>query len=151
MCATPKRAIPSSSGNGEAIIKAPKSGESHLKKPFLKKCRIFFALLIFKTSIISSENLSLTKRNITISPKIEPRAPQNATTKGEVVLAISARDIEAGAIVKADVKNTPDIKLPSIFASSFIENKLCRTPKRTNKIAIRTLTAIRDRSLSKFT
>ena len=141
---------PSSSGSGEAIISAPKNAINHLKilnrKIDINRSDLDF----FNKNKTSSDNLFLTNRKIIISPIIAPIPPKRATKNNELSRAISTSTTVAGATVKTEVKNIPAIKLPN-NSSSFEEASIfIRTSVFTKITAIKTLNAIMDISLIKF-
>lgn len=107
----PMRAIPISSGNGDAMMSAPNTGDSHLINPKWKEFKMCFTTEGFKEPVRSEVNLSLIKKNNMRSPHVAPKAPHKATVIGAPVSAICPRATEAGAIEKTDVKNIPATKL----------------------------------------
>jgi len=108
---SPKILIPSSSGNGEAIIIPPIKKEKRRKSFNLRRdFNLPFSLICLSRC---SENLSLTNLNINPSIMTAPSAPNNAVSHSDPLMAISPNATVAGAVVNTDVKNIPAIKLPS--------------------------------------
>lgn len=118
----PKSAIPNSSGRGEAIIKAPKSGVSQRKSLSLNTSLRRLFRTFFSKKVISSAKESLIKRKTIKSPRTPPKPPKKATSKGELDLANSNNTTPAGAAVKAEIKKIPAIKLVRIFISLVVDN-----------------------------
>ena len=115
MFETPIIKSPNSSGKGDAIIKAPKKGKSHLKILNLKIETNLSFFDFFNKYKISSFKRSLANLKITKSPKTAPKPPKKAAGKSELNLTASIKNAVAGAVVKIEVKNTPAIKLPKNF------------------------------------
>ncbi len=133
----PNKLIPNSSGKGEAIIRTPITKANHLNNLNLKKALTLLpAPWCFNNSLKCSENLSLKNLNITKSPITAPKDPKMAVTKTESTLAISPKATIAGAVVKAEVKNIPAIKLPRNSSSLVEANKSIKIPVLTKRTAI---------------
>lgn len=70
------------------------------------------------------------------SPKVAPRAPKIETNQGLVeVIPIWARTTVAGEIVKEDVKNIPEIKLPIISVAPIDLRRISIKPLLDKKMA----------------
>ena len=110
----PRSVIPNSSGIGEAMMRAPISGDNHLIKPKCNDLRKYLTEEVLNTLFKSSAKRSLIKRKRTRSPHIAPNPPQNTTPDIGEFCAIWIRVIDAGARVKTEVKNIPEIKLAII-------------------------------------
>lgn len=140
----PNSAKPNSSGSGEAMMRAPKIGESHFMKPKWKVFKIFLITDGFIDAMTSFANLSRIKKNRIRSPQRAPRAPQKETVN---ILAslILTRATDAGAIVKTEVKKIPakklaviwfPIKSNTLLIKPISERSRARTaPKKTNNIS----------------
>lgn len=70
---------PSSSGNGEAMMSAPRSGDSHFRNPKWNECAICLMNEGLSERLRSSANRSRMKKNSMRSPQSAPSAPQMAT------------------------------------------------------------------------
>lgn len=100
-------------------------------------------------SIKCLKNLSLKNLKMIVSTITAPIAPKNAVDHTDVTCAISPSITIAGAVVNAEVKNMPAIKLPN-NSSSLVEVRIFMSiPVLPMKIAITILKAIITKSFIK--
>lgn len=143
----PSKVRPNSSGKGDAIINAPRIGDNHFKNPKCNECKIFFTIEGLSEFIRSLANLSRIKVKSKRSPQVAPKAPIIATICGETPCPICESTIADGAIVNAEVKNIPAIKLAIIS----LPNKLtthCKNPICESNNAITAPTMMKPKSLN---
>lgn len=107
---SPIRVRPSSSGNGEAMIRAPRKAIDHRTNLNSKRCFIRFDFAFEKRYETSSDMWPLIKLNMMKSPTRAPNPPTRARTYGGYIWASLAMKTIAGAVVKAEVKNNPTTK-----------------------------------------
>ena len=144
---TPSIVTPISSGKGEAIMIAPKSGKKNLKSSFLKISGI---LLLGEDANINSKFLDillLTKEKIIKSPITAPNPPKIATVNREVFSAKTPKSTTEGAEVKIEVKNKPAKIIPSHLKPSREAITLKAIPVFMKKIATPILITKRTKSL----
>ena len=108
----PNIEIPNSSGNGEAIIRAPINGTKNLNNRVLKMAKNLFLLVKDVRNCKSSATLSLTNIKIIESPKTAPEAPKTTKRGRDVVSAKVPKTAIAGGVVNTEVKNIPATNTP---------------------------------------